>query len=62
MQQNYVYSDLGLHYSDGGDFSSLQVSDEYKDIAEGDVLVYNFTNNAFNMVDKFELNMSPFFL
>ena len=49
-------------FSAGGDFSSVQVSDEYKDITEGDVLVYNFTNNTFNRSGNFELNMVPFFL
>ena len=49
-------------FSNGGDFSSVQMSDEYKDITEGDVLVYNFTNNTFNRSGNFELNMAPFFL
>jgi hypothetical protein len=38
------------------------VSDEYKDVTEGAILVYNFTNNTFNKEDEFELNMPPFFL
>ena len=49
-------------FSNGGDFSSLQVSDEYKAITEGDILVYNFTNNTFNKEEEFELNMTPFFV
>ena len=49
-------------FSNGGNFSSLQVSDEYKDITEGTVLIYNFTNNTFNKEEEFELNMTPFFL
>ena len=49
-------------FSNGGDFSSLQVSDEYKAITEGDILVYNFTNNSFNKEEEFELNMTPFFV
>jgi glutamine phosphoribosylpyrophosphate amidotransferase len=49
-------------FSNGGDFSSIQVSDEYKDITEGTVLIYNFTNNTFNKEEEFELNMTPFFL
>ena len=49
-------------FSNGGDFSSIQVSDEYKDVTEGAILVYNFTNNTFNKEDEFELNMPPFFL
>jgi len=49
-------------FSNGGDFSSIQVSDEYKDITEGTVLIYNFTNNTFNKEEELELNMTPFFL
>ncbi len=49
-------------FSNGGDFSSLKVNDQYKDIAEGDILVYNFTNNSFNKEKEFELNMTPFFV
>ena len=49
-------------FSNGGNFSSFQVSDEYKDITEGTVLIYNFTNNTFNKEEEFELNMAPFFL
>ena len=49
-------------FSNGGDFSSLQVNDEYKAITEGDILVYNFTNNTFNKEEEFELNMTPFFV
>jgi glutamine phosphoribosylpyrophosphate amidotransferase len=49
-------------FNNGGDFSSSQVSDEYTQIDEGNILVYNFTSNTFNAVDKFELNMPAFFL
>jgi len=56
-------------FYNGGDFSSIQPETDhervnklgYKHINEGDILEYNFTNNTFSVVDKFELN-SPFFI
>ena len=49
-----------LHLKDGN-FSSAAIT-EYKYINEGEILEYNFTNNKFNIIDKFKLNMTPFFL
>ena len=47
------------HYR--GNFTSTAIPD-YKYIDEGRILEYNFTNNNFNEIDKFELNSTPFFL
>ena len=49
-----------LHYK-GGNFTSAVMAG-YDFIDEGVILEYNFTNNVFKKVDKFKLNMSPFFL
>lgn len=53
-----------------GNFSSAQPEAQhervnslgYTHINEGEILEYNFTNNSFNEVDKFETNAAPFFL
>ena len=48
-------------FLNGGDFSSIRPETQYKDVPGGIILEYNFTNNTFSIVDKFELN-SPFFI
>ena len=47
-------------YCDGS-FSSAALPG-YKYIDEGIILEYNFTSRSFIEVDKFKLNMTPFFL